>query len=69
MAHTYICVYIHMYVHTHACMIQPPNECLWLTYNALIAEETFEEEEGIWKSLLLQLKKDPKITVETALKV
>ncbi len=48
---------------------QPPNECLWLTYNALIAEETFEEEEGIWKSLLLQLKRDPKITVETALKV
>ena len=29
----------------------------------------FEEEEGIWKALLLQLKKDPKASVDAALKV
>ena len=29
----------------------------------------FEEEEGIWRALLLQLKKDPKASVDAALKV
>ena len=35
----------------------------------LCAEEMFEEEEGIWKGLLLQLKKDPKASIDAALKV
>ena len=46
-----------------------PSDCPWLAYMTLCAEEMFEEEEEIWKTLLLQLKKDPKASVDSALKV
>lgn len=35
----------------------------------LRAEQEFEEKEGIWKTLLCLLKKDPKISVDSAMKV
>ena len=49
--------------------LQPSGECPWLAYTTLCAEQQYEEEEGIWKALLQQLRQDPKATVDTALKV
>jgi hypothetical protein len=40
----------------------------WLAFFSLCAEQEFEEKEGIWKQLLKQLKKDPKISIDNALK-
>jgi hypothetical protein len=40
----------------------------WLAFFSLCAEQRFEEKEGIWRQLLIQLKKEPKITIENALK-
>lgn len=39
-----------------------------MAYNALCSEELFEDKEGIWKALLRQLKKDPKASIDSALK-
>ena len=58
----YICLSVCLY-------LQPRGECPWLAYTTLCAEQSYEEEEGIWKALLQQLRQDPKATVDTALKV
>ena len=50
-------------------LLQSIKECPWLAFFSLCAEQRFEEKEGIWRQLLIQLKKDPKIAIENALKV
>ena len=66
-----------------SCLYRPPrsylttptpppqscSECPWLAFHSLCAEQTFEEEQGIWNALLKQLRKDNKISIDTALKV
>jgi hypothetical protein len=49
-------------------LLQSIKECPWLAFFSLCAEQRFEEKEGIWRQLLIQLKKDPKIAIENALK-
>ncbi|XP_019856290.1 PREDICTED: ectopic P granules protein 5 homolog [Amphimedon queenslandica] len=44
------------------------SEYPWLSYYCLLAEEQFEEQEGVWISLLKLLKKDQKISIDNALK-
>ena len=49
--------------------LQPHEECPWLAYYTLLAEQRFEEQEKIWRTLLSRLKRDSKVNVEGALKV
>ena len=60
-------LYTHSLTHTHT--LQSIKEHPWLAFFSLCAEQVFEEKEGIWKQLLRQLKKDTKISVDSALKV
>ena len=55
--------------HQYFFLFQPRSDCPWLAYTTLCAEQQYEEEEGIWKALLRQLRQDPKATIDTALKV
>ena len=65
----YHCHFV-IFVCLSVCLyLQPRGECPWLAYTTLCAEQGYEEEEGIWKALLQQLRQDPKATVDTALKV
>ena len=50
-------------------LLQSIKEYPWLAFFSLCGEQQFEEKEGIWRQLLIQLKKEPKITIENALKV
>ena len=48
---------------------QSPKEFPWLAYDALSAEQLYEEREGYWSGLIKQLKNNRKITMDAALKV
>ena len=45
-----------------------PQEHGWFAYFAMQAEERFERESGVWKSLLTSLRADPRQSFDTAIK-
>ena len=45
-----------------------PQEHGWFAYFAMQAEERFERESGVWKSLLTALRADPRQSFDTAIK-
>ena len=66
---THSLTHLHTLTHSHTLTLQSIKEHPWLAFFSLCAEQVFEEKEGIWKQLLRQLKKDTKISVDSALKV
>jgi len=48
---------------------QPCAEFPWLAYHCICAEQCLEEESNVWITLLKWMKKDPKLSVDAALKV
>ena len=54
---------------TISCSLQAQADYPWLAYYTLCAKQALEVEEGVWKGLLIALKKDTKTNVDAALKV